>query len=99
MSSRRAPRPASSALRTALEKAAPKTPLAKLQSAWPELVGARIAAAADPVSERDRTVAVACRDSVWAQELDLMQDQLLMRLRDRLGDDAPKALRFRVEDE
>jgi len=99
MSRRRAPRPASAALRTALERAAPKTPLAKLQSAWAETVGERIAAVANPVSERERTVTVACSDSVWAQELDLMQDQLLLRLRDRLGGDAPRALRFRVEDE
>jgi predicted nucleic acid-binding Zn ribbon protein len=99
VSHRRAPRPAVTALRTALERAAPKTPLAKLQSAWPGVVGERVAAAADPVSERERRVTVVCRDSVWAQELDLMQDQLLQGLRDRLGDDAPKALRFRVEDE
>jgi predicted nucleic acid-binding Zn ribbon protein len=98
MSRRRSPRPAAPALRAALERAAPKTPLAKLQSAWSEVVGERIAAAASPVSERERTATVACRDSVWAQELDLMQEQLLQRLRDRLGDDAPRALRFRVED-
>jgi predicted nucleic acid-binding Zn ribbon protein len=99
MSHRRAPRPAATALRTALERAAPKTSLAKLQSAWTEIVGERIAAVANPVSERERTVTVACSDSVWAQELDLMQEQLLLRLRDRLGDDAPRALRFRLEDE
>lgn len=99
MSHRRAPRPATTALRAALERAAPKTPLAKLQSAWSEAVGERIAAVANPVSDRERTVVIACRDSVWAQELDLMQDQLLARLRDRLGDDAPRALRFRVEDD
>jgi predicted nucleic acid-binding Zn ribbon protein len=99
MSRRRAPRPAATGLRAALERAAPRTPLAKLQSAWAEIVGEGIAAVASPVSEREGTVTVGCRDSVWAQELDLMQDQLLARLRDRLGDDAPQALRFRVEDE
>jgi len=99
MSRRRAPRPATTALRTALERAAPKTPLAKLQSAWPEVVGERIATAASPVSERERTAVVACRDSVWAQELDLMQEQLLQRLSDRLGEQAPRSLRFRVESE
>lgn len=99
MSRRRAPRPAATALQAALDRASPRTPLAKLQSAWAEVVGERIAAVASPVSERERTVTVACSDSVWAQELDLMQEQLLRRLRDRLGDDAPAALRFRVEDE
>jgi predicted nucleic acid-binding Zn ribbon protein len=97
VSRRRAPRPAAGALRAALDRAAPKTPLAALQSSWAELVGERIAAVAKPVSERGGEVQVSCTDSVWAQELDLMQEQLLERLRERLGERAPKSLRFRVE--
>jgi predicted nucleic acid-binding Zn ribbon protein len=99
MSRRPAPRPAATAMRAALERAAPKTPLAALQAAWVDVVGERIAAVADPVSEREGRVIVACRDSVWAQELDLMQEQLLRQLRDRLGERAPRSLRFRVEGE
>jgi predicted nucleic acid-binding Zn ribbon protein len=98
MSRRRAPRPAADGLRTALDRAAPKTPLAALQTAWVEAVGERIAAVATPLSERGGEVTVACTDSVWAQELDLMQDQLLERLRERLGERAPQSLRFRVTD-
>jgi predicted nucleic acid-binding Zn ribbon protein len=98
MSRRPAPRPAGKALRAALERAAPKTPLASLQAAWSELVGERIAAVASPVSERGGEVTVSCSDSVWAQELDLMQGQLIERLRDKLGEQAPKSLRFRVND-
>jgi predicted nucleic acid-binding Zn ribbon protein len=94
---RRAPRPAAGALRAALDRAAPKTPLAALQASWAELVGERIAAVARPVSERGGEVQVSCTDSVWAQELDLMQGQLLERLRERLGERAPKSLRFRAE--
>lgn len=97
MSHRRAPRPASTALRAALEQAAPKTPLAALQSTWAEVVGERIAAVASPVSDRHGEVTVSCSDSVWAQELDLMQEQLLERLQERLGEQAPRSLRFRVE--
>jgi len=85
-------------LRAALSEAAPKTPLAALQVAWAEVVGERIAAVAEPVSERGGEATVSCIDSVWAQELDLMQGQLLERLRDRLGERAPRSLRFRVED-
>jgi predicted nucleic acid-binding Zn ribbon protein len=99
MSRRRAPRPAATALRAALEQAAPQTPLAAVQAVWREVVGERIASAAHPVSERGREVEVGCSDSVWAQELDLMQEQLLQRLRERLGERAPHALRFRVEDD
>ncbi len=98
MSRRPAPRPAGTALRAALERAAPKTPLASLQAAWSEVVGERIAAVAAPVSERGGEVTLSCTDSVWAQELDLMQAQLIERLRDKLGERAPKSLRFRVND-
>jgi predicted nucleic acid-binding Zn ribbon protein len=99
MSRRRSPRPAAAAFRTALEEVAPKTPLAALQAAWAEAVGEQIAAVATPVSERHGEALIACRDSVWAQELDLMQEQLLQRLGDRLGERAPQRLRFRVEGE
>lgn len=99
MSRRRAPRPASNAFRAALGAAAPQTPLAALQAAWAETVGEQIAVAAEPVAERGGEAIVACRDSVWAQELDLMQEQLLQRLAERLGERAPKSLRFRVEEE
>jgi predicted nucleic acid-binding Zn ribbon protein len=98
MSRRRAPRPAASALRGALERAAPKTRLAAVQAAWAETVGERVAAAAQPVSERDGAVLVECSDPVWAEELDLMQEGLLERLRERLGEQAPRSLRFRAKD-
>lgn len=98
MSRRRAPRPASEALRAARRQAAPKTRLAATQSAWEEVVGARIAAVAQPVSERDGEVTIGCVDTVWMQELDLMQEQLRQGLRERLGDEAPRSLRFCVKD-
>jgi predicted nucleic acid-binding Zn ribbon protein len=99
VSRRRVPRPASAALRAALQQAAPKTPLAAVQSVWAEVVGERTAAAARPVSERDGAVIVACADPVWAQELDLMQGALEQGLRERLGEEAPRSLRFRVEED
>ena len=98
MTRRRSPRPAADALRTALERSAPKTRLAAIQAAWGETVGERIAAAAQPVSERGGTVLVHCLDPVWAQELELMQEQFLEQLRGRLGDRAPESLRFRAGD-
>ncbi len=96
MTRRRVPRPAANALRAALDRAAPKTPLAAMQAAWAEMVGEQIATVAQPVSERGGEVLVSCSDSVWAQELDLMQGQLLERLQERLGEQAPRSLRFRV---
>lgn len=99
MSRRRSPRQASAAIRAARDQAAPRTGLAAVQAAWREMVGERLAAAATPVSERAGTLTIECADSVWAQELDLMQDRLLERLRGSLGERAPSALRFRVSNE
>lgn len=97
MSRRPAPRQASAAIRAVREQAAPKTGLAAAQASWAEMVGEQLAAVAKPVSERAGTLTIECADAVWAQELDLMQEQLLERLRAQLGDRAPKALRFRVD--
>ena len=82
MSRRRAPRPAAGAFQAALQRAAPETPLAAVQTAWAAAVGERLAAVAQPVSERSKTLTVECADAVWAQELDLMQAALLERLRE-----------------
>lgn len=97
MTHRRAPRQASTAFRAALDRAAPQTPLARVQVSWAEIVGAQLATVATPVSERAGTLTIEVADSVWAQELDLMQDQLLEKLRAQLGERAPRALRFRLK--
>ncbi|HEV2790362.1 MAG TPA: DUF721 domain-containing protein, partial [Solirubrobacterales bacterium] len=86
MSRRRAPRPAAGAFQAALQRAAPKTPLAGVQAAWVAAVGEQLAAVATPVSERGGTLTIECADAVWAQELDLMQETLLERLRGQVGD-------------
>jgi predicted nucleic acid-binding Zn ribbon protein len=99
VSRRRAPRPAGDAFRAARDRAAPATGLAAVQAAWSSAVGPRLAAAAQPVSDRGGTVTVECVDGVWAQELDLMQAALLERLGEVLGEQAPEALRFRVKKE
>lgn len=96
MSRRRAPRPAATAFRAARQRAAPQTALAAAQAVWRTAMGERLAAAAEPVAERDGTLTVECREAVWVQELDLMQEQLLERLRAELGEIAPSSLRFRL---
>lgn len=96
MTRRRAPRPAGEAFRVVRDRAAPRTGLAAVQAAWSAALGERLAEVATPVSERAGTLTVECVDGVWAQELDLMQEQLLQRLREELGERAPEALRFRV---
>ena len=96
MTRRRAPRPAADAFQAALQRVAPKTSLAAVQAAWSTAVGEQIAAVATPVSEREGRLTIECADAVWAQELDLMQETLLQRLRSQVGDRAPRELRFRV---
>jgi predicted nucleic acid-binding Zn ribbon protein len=99
MTRRRAPREAASAFRAARDLIAPQTGLASIQAAWAATVGPQLAAVANPVSERAGTLTIEVSDSVWAQELDLMQGQLLERLREALGDRAPKALKFRLQND
>ena len=96
MTRRRAPRPAGEAFRVVREQVAPKTGLAGVQGVWAEALGEQLAGVATPVSEKAGTLTVDCVDGVWAQELDLMQAQLLERLREALGERAPEALKFRV---
>ena len=80
MSARGSPRPLAVALRGARARAEPLTLLAAVQSVWPTVAGARVAAEAEPVAERDGVVTIACRSATWAQELDLLQPELLRRL-------------------
>jgi predicted nucleic acid-binding Zn ribbon protein len=89
----RAPRPLGSALRRALDLTAPATPLAAVQRAWPRVAGAGVANQAQPVAERDGVVTIACRSAIWAQELDLLQTELLVRLNETLSATDPAARR------
>jgi Dna[CI] antecedent DciA-like protein len=77
---RRAPRALSTALEGVVRAAAPATLLARVQGAWTEVAGPRMAAAAAPVSEHDGVVTFACESGVWAQELELLGPDLLARL-------------------
>ena len=96
---RLAPRPLSAALSEAIGAAGPQTLLARVQTLWPEVAGAALAAATAPVSEREGVVTVTCESSLWAHELDLLQRDLLERLGDALtaaGGGKVEGLRFKV---
>lgn len=77
---RPAPRSLASALREVTEQAAPATALARVQGCWRDALGEQLAAEAEPVSEREGTVTVACRSATWAQELELLGPELTARL-------------------
>ncbi|HEX6117438.1 MAG TPA: DUF721 domain-containing protein [Solirubrobacterales bacterium] len=84
-------------MRKLVEQAAPATPLAAVQAAWPRAAGETVARQAEPVAERDGEVTIACRTAAWAQELDLLQDRLRTRLNEELGGEPVTALRFTAD--
>ena len=94
---RRAPEPFADVLRDAVAGAAPDTLLARVQAIWPEVAGAAIAAESSPSSEREGTVTVDCSGAVWAQELTLLEADLVGRLNARLDPVKVRSLRFRVK--
>jgi predicted nucleic acid-binding Zn ribbon protein len=95
VSRRRSPRPLATAIGEALERAEPATLLAAVQRAWPAAVGEAIAREATPVAERSGVVTVACSSSAWAQELDLLSSQILVKLQPEVPSESPlEGLRF-----
>jgi predicted nucleic acid-binding Zn ribbon protein len=82
---RTGPRPLGHALAEVSSHLAPATTLAGVQACWADAVGPAIAEEAEPVSEREGVVTVACRSAVWAQELDLLATDLVARLNELLG--------------
>jgi predicted nucleic acid-binding Zn ribbon protein len=82
---RLAPRALSVALEGVVREAEPATLLARLQAVWPEVAGPGLSAYAAPVSERGGVVTVACVSGVWAQELELLGPDLLLRFGDALA--------------
>lgn len=98
---REQPRALGESIRSLRETTAPQTPLAAAQAVWAQAVGPTVAAQASPVKERDGVLTVACRSATWAQELDLMQDELLASLGRALGSEAEQSpisgLRFTAD--
>ncbi|MGZ6694031.1 MAG: DciA family protein [Solirubrobacteraceae bacterium] len=93
MKRRDAPRPASAAIAALADRLAPLTTLAVVQRAWPEVVGAAIAAQAHPTSARGGVLTVTCASAVWAQELDLLATDVVARLNAQVGADVVRGLR------
>ena len=94
MSALQRPRTLADAVRGVRDEVAPQTVLAAVQAIWPDAVGERVAAEAEPVAEREGVVTVECRAATWAQELDLLQGELLERLNATLPGCQVERLRF-----
>jgi predicted nucleic acid-binding Zn ribbon protein len=95
--SRRSPRSIGDALRAVRAETVPETLLAAVQSCWRQAVGDQVSAQAQPVSERDGVVTIACHSATWAQELDLLGEELLERLNEALSGPQVKAFRFTAD--
>jgi len=82
---RRAPRPLAASVQSAAAALQPPSLLGRVQAEWPPAVGAAVAGEAQPVSEREGSLTVACSSSLWASELELMEPELRASLNARLG--------------
>jgi hypothetical protein len=69
--------------------------LPEVLEVWPGIVGPEISRNAWPARiARNGTLHVATRSSPWAFELSQLAPEILGRLEEQLGKDAPKELRF-----
>ncbi len=93
---RHAPRPAAGAVGRLVGQLEPQTPLSALQRAWPAAVGPALAPHATPVSVREGEAVVQCSSGMWAEEVALLQGEILERLTAELGPGAVRVLRCRA---
>lgn len=68
--------------------------IVRLVKEWPEVVGETIARRTEVVSLKFHTAVVKVSGAMWIQELNLMRAQILSRIKDRIGDDIVRDLRF-----
>ena len=82
-------------VRRELDRFGPAGAIADVVDVWPDAVGDSISRNAWPARiARDGTLHVSTSSSAWAFELGLLEADLRERLSERLGDRAPKQLRF-----
>lgn len=72
------------------------SPLAKseLLVAWPELVGAEVAAHAEPLTVEDGRLTVRCDSTAWAQQLRSIRTTVLARIAERHPAAGIESIRF-----
>ncbi|TXK18913.1 DUF721 domain-containing protein [Homoserinibacter sp. GY 40078] len=72
------------------------SPLAKseLLNAWPGLVGAEVAAHAEPVAVEDGQLTVRCDSTAWAQQLRTMRSQVLAHIAEKHPEAGIESVRF-----
>jgi predicted nucleic acid-binding Zn ribbon protein len=98
MTRRPAPRPLGPAVEALAARLAPATLLADVQRVWEAAAGPAIAAAAQPVAEREGTLTLRCTSAVWMAEIDLMGPTLVAELNGALGSERVRAVRCTAAD-
>jgi predicted nucleic acid-binding Zn ribbon protein len=63
---------------------------------WEAIVGPQIAAHCRPLGIRGEVLELEVDSPVWSQQLQLRKPELLAKLVEHLGKDAPRELRFQV---
>ncbi len=93
-----APRPIGSLLGPVLAELGLEAASAAFRIAerWDDAVGPEVSKHCRPVAVRKGVLEAVVDSSVWCQQLQMQRPQLLARLREVLGEDAPSDLRFRV---
>ncbi len=90
---RREPRPMSSVMQHVVGDLAPTDPLARMQTAWPQLVGKKHAEHSEPARiQGDGTIVIRCDSGAMASELSLREPQIRALMVDLL--DLHGGLRF-----
>ena len=91
------PRRIGEEIRRELDRLGPEARLDDIVRAWPDAVGAAIAANAWPARvARDGTLHVATASSAWAFELTQLEGTVRAHLREWMGAKAPPRVRFAV---
>ncbi len=67
---------------------------ARLIRAWPAIAGETIARRTEVVSLKFHTAVIKVSGAMWIQELSLMKAQILARVREEIGDDVVRDIRF-----
>lgn len=85
------------ALRDELSRLGPNAGIAAIVAVWPGAVGDAIARNAWPARvSREGILHIATSGASWAFELTQLADEIMQRLRAKLGDETPAGLRFAV---
>lgn len=68
----------------------------RIGAQWPEVVGPQVAEHCRPLGIRGGVLELEVDSPVWSQQLQLRKTELLARLVEHFGDQAPRELRFQV---